>query len=57
VSEVIHLGELRIIIPDKIHKKLKRMAIDKGITLKQLITDIFELHTKDTSNNAKNSPK
>ncbi len=41
------MGELRFSIPDKLHKELKKIAVDKGVSLKQLITDIFELYTKD----------
>ena len=47
VIEVTQLGELRFSIPDKLHKELKKIAINKGVSLKQLITDIFELYTKD----------
>lgn len=57
VCEVIHLGELRLSIPDKLHKKLKKTAIDRGVTLKELITEIFEMFTKDTKNDVKKSPK
>ncbi|MFC1939979.1 hypothetical protein ACFLXO_04780 [Chloroflexota bacterium] len=47
VIEVMHLGELRFSIPDELHKELKKMALDKGVSLKRLINDIFELYTKD----------
>jgi hypothetical protein len=57
VCEVIHLGELRLSIPDKLHKKLKKIAIDRGVTLKELTTDIFELFTEDTKNKVKKSSK
>jgi len=45
--EVTQLGELRFSIPDKLHKELKKIALDKSVSLKQLIVDIFELYTKD----------
>lgn len=57
VCEVTHLGELRLFIPDKLHKRLKKIAIDRGISLKQLIADIFELYTKETKNDVKKSLK
>ncbi len=41
------MGELRFSIPDKLHKELKKIALDKSVSLKQLITDICKLYTKD----------
>ena len=49
VFEVTQLGELRLAIPDKLHKELKRIALDKGVSLKRLINDIVESYTKDTN--------
>ena len=46
VIEVTQLGELRFSIPDKIHKELKKIALDKGVSLKRLLIDICELYTK-----------
>lgn len=40
------MGEIRLSIPNNLHKELKQIALDKGITLKQLIIDIFEEYTK-----------
>ena len=39
------MGELRLSIPKELHKELKQKALDKGITLKQLILDIFQNYT------------
>jgi len=39
------LGEIRGSIPNKLHKELKQIALDRGTTLKQLIVDIFERYT------------
>ena len=36
------MGEIRVAISDVSHKKLKQMALDRGITLKQLLVNIFE---------------
>ena len=47
VIEVTQLGELRFSIPDKLHKELKRMALDKGVSLKRLLTDILAWPTGD----------
>ena len=49
MSEVYHLGELRLSIPNKIHKALKQIALDKGVSLKQLILNIFENHTVEVN--------
>lgn len=43
--EVYHMGELRLSIPTELHKELKQRALDKGVSLKQLILDIFENYT------------
>ena len=47
VIEVTQLGELRFPISDKIHKELKKIALDKGVSLKRLLINICELYTKD----------
>lgn len=47
------MGELRIVIPNELHKELKQVALDKGITLKQLILEIFESYTKKEKANDK----
>ena len=39
------MGELRLYIPNEIHKELKKRALDKGVSLKQLILDIFDTYT------------
>jgi len=39
------MGELRLSIPNELHKELKQRALDKGVSLKQLIFDIFENYT------------
>ena len=39
------MGELRLSIPNELHKELKQRALDKGVSLKQLILDIFEKYT------------
>ena len=39
------MGELRLSIPNELHKELKQRALDKGVSLKQLILDIFENYT------------
>jgi predicted HicB family RNase H-like nuclease len=39
------MGELRLSIPNGLHKELKQRALDKGVSLKQLILDIFENYT------------
>jgi hypothetical protein len=39
------MGELRFGIPNELHKTLKKKALDKGISLKQLIIDILDGYT------------
>ncbi len=39
------MGELRLLIPNGLHKSLKKRALDKGISLKQLIVNILEGYT------------
>lgn len=41
------MGEIRCPIPNKLHKELKQVALDRGTTLKQLIVDIFERYTEE----------
>jgi predicted HicB family RNase H-like nuclease len=43
------VGELRVQIPNELHKKLKQLALDKGVTLKKLIADILGEYVTDTS--------
>jgi hypothetical protein len=43
----IEMGELRIDVPNELHKSLKRVALDKGISLKVLIPEIFSLYIKE----------
>jgi len=45
---VDQVGEIRIRIPNDLHKALKQLAIDRGITLKKLITDILEDYITNT---------
>ena len=47
MCEVNQLGEIRVSIPNELHKELKQMALDRGISLKQLIVDIFERYTRE----------
>lgn len=39
------MGELRLSIANELHKALKQKALDKGVSLKQLILDILENYT------------
>ena len=39
------MGELRLPIPDELHISLKKKALDKGISLKQLIINILQGYT------------
>ena len=36
--EIIDMAKLIVDIADELHKKLKKEAIDRGITLKELVT-------------------
>jgi predicted DNA-binding ribbon-helix-helix protein len=47
MCEVNQLGEIRGSIPNKLHKELKKIALDREITLKQLIVDILERYTEE----------
>ena len=38
------MGELRILIPNDLHKQLKRMALDDGNSLKELVISILKDH-------------
>ncbi|GAI39121.1 unnamed protein product [marine sediment metagenome] len=46
------MGELRLSIPNELHKELKQKALDKGISLKQLIIDIFKSYTGEKKSEA-----
>jgi len=46
MCEVNQLGEIRVSIPNKLHKELKQIALDRGTTLKQLIVDVFGRYTE-----------
>ena len=35
------MGELRIIIPPELHKRLKQRAVDRGISIKELVPEII----------------
>jgi len=37
VTKVIQVRQVRIVLPDELHRDLKRRAIDEGMTLKELI--------------------
>ncbi len=39
------MGELRLSIPNGIHKRLTQKALDREISLKKLIIDILEGYT------------
>ena len=41
------MGEIRVSISNELHKELKQMVLDRGISLKQLIVDIFERYTEE----------
>lgn len=41
------MGELRVQIRNELHKALKQIALEKGITLKKLIADILEEYVTD----------
>ena len=41
------MGEVRLSISNKLHKELKQMALNRGVSLKQLIVDIFERYTEE----------
>jgi len=47
MCEVNQLGEIRLSISNKLHKELKQMALNRGVSLKQLIVDIFERYTEE----------
>lgn len=50
--EVYHMGELRLSIPNELHKELKQRALDKEVSLKRLILDILESYTGKQSSEA-----
>lgn len=55
VCEVNQLGEIRVSIPDQLHRELKQVALDKGTSLKQLIVDVLQLYTsKEDQGNGSN---
>lgn len=37
VIKVIEVRQVRIVVPDELHRDLKRRAIDEGMSLKELI--------------------
>ena len=46
------MGELRLSIPNELHKELKQRALDKEVSLKRLILDILESYTGKQSSEA-----
>ncbi len=40
------MGEIRFPISDELHKELKQIALDRGVSLKKLIVDIFKRYTE-----------
>lgn len=36
------MGEMRLVIPDPLHKTLKKIAVDQDISLTQLVIDILK---------------
>lgn len=46
------MGELRVFIPDQLHRALKFKALKEGKTLKKLVTEILEKGVKDASSNS-----
>jgi len=43
------LVEMRLVIPDELHKKLKHIAIDEDKTLKDLIIDVLRQYVQSKS--------
>lgn len=46
MCKVIPMGELRVRISNELHKALKQEALNKGTTLKKLVTDMLEKYIK-----------
>jgi hypothetical protein len=46
--EVIDMGEIRVRIPQKMHKKLKQKAIEEDTTLKEIIIKALNEYLKKT---------
>ena len=44
---MIEMGDLRIPVPDELHKALKLEALKQNKTLKQLVVEILEEAMKD----------
>ena len=44
------MGELRVDVPDVLHKSLKRQALDEGLTLKQLVVNICQSYVQEQGN-------
>ena len=41
------MGEIRLSIPNELHKELKQIALNKEISLKQLIVGVLERYTRE----------
>lgn len=52
LMEELEVGELRVDIPDNLHKALKRRALDEGSTLKELVTKICDSFIKSSEEGA-----
>lgn len=48
LMEELEVGELRVDIPDDLHKALKRRALDESSTLKELVTKICHSFIKSS---------
>ena len=40
------MGELRISIPDDLHKQLKKMALDEGSSLKKVVIQVLKAYAE-----------
>lgn len=47
VTKVIKVSQVRIVLPDELHRDLKRRAIDEGIPLKNLIEKALARYIKE----------
>jgi len=43
------MGEVRISIPDDLHKKLKMIALEEGTSLKDLVITVLKAYAKGES--------
>lgn len=45
MNEMTPMGELRLVISDQLHRKLKQIALEKNTTLKGLVATILTEYT------------